>query len=99
MTTHTQFTVRLADHEAGDPNLTARRVRHAAETFEVVYAYFKFDAERRPIQAADGTFEVHAPSWTTLDTLRQMFDHEGLTVVREDEVPGNGIVVAVERDQ
>lgn len=91
MPTHKRFVVRVADHEAADPSW---RVRHAAETIGIVYAYFTSDASSTPIRSQDGTFEVHAPSRSTLDTLRQMLvDHEGLTIISEDEVPGNGIII------
>ncbi|MEU4410721.1 hypothetical protein AB0F88_39975 [Streptosporangium sp. NPDC023963] len=92
--THKVFTVAVAAHEADAPEW---RVRHAADTIAVVYAYFTSDADGTPIRAADGTFEVHAPSRTTLDTLRQMLvDHEGFTIVSEDEAPGHGVLAARE---
>jgi hypothetical protein len=78
-----RFAVRLADHEAGNPTRTSWRLGHAAETYAVVLAFFTTDADQRPVRAEDGTFEVNAPSVSTLDTLRLMFDHEGMTVVRE----------------
>ena len=95
--THAVFTVRVADHEQG-ADRTAWRIRHATETFSLVFAWFTRDGSGSPVQADDGTFEVHAPSRTTLDTLRQMFEHEALTIVTEDEVPGVGLLVAVDRD-
>lgn len=89
--THVRLIVKVAAHEASDPTW---RVSHAAETISIVLAYFEHQ-DGTPIQGADGTFAVHAPSRTTLGTLRQMLvDHEGLTIVREDEVPGNGLIVA-----
>lgn len=94
--THRRFRVRVADHEAGDPDRTTWRVEHAAETISLVLAYFTRDAGGRPVQAADGTFEVHATSRTTLGTLRSMLtDHEALTIVAEDDAPGTGIIATV----
>lgn len=92
MATHTMFTVLVADHEADDPSW---RVRHAAETIKLAGAYFTSGADGTPVQADDGTFEVHAPLRSTLNTLRGMLtDHEGFVIVSESEVPGNGIIVA-----
>lgn len=89
-TTHPRFTVRVAAHEANDPTW---RIQHASETIEIVAAYFRRDDNGVPIRNADGTFEVHAPSRTTLPTLRQMLtDHEGLTIIGEGRAPGNGIL-------
>jgi hypothetical protein len=87
--THMQFTVTVAEHETADP---AWRLRHAADTFALAAAYFESD-DGQPVRDAEGAFKVHALSWDTLGALRDMFAHEGLTVVREDEVPGNGIIV------
>jgi hypothetical protein len=78
-------------HEAADPEW---RVRRAAERIGIVRAYFNSNAAGTPIRAAGGTFEVHAPSRTTLDALRQMLvQHEGLTIVSEGEAPGLGILI------
>jgi hypothetical protein len=91
--THVTFTVRVAEHEQGDPERTAWRVRHAAGTFAIVGAWFATGEDGKPDQDAGGTFEIHAPSRTTLDTLRQMItDHEGMIIVSEDEAPGLGII-------
>jgi hypothetical protein len=91
MTSHARFTVRTASHEQ-DPARTAWRIQHAAGTIGVVAAYFTRDEAGEPVQADNGTFEIHAPSRTTLGTLRQMItEHEGLTLVTEDEAPGHGI--------
>lgn len=88
---HMVFTVQVAPHETENP---AWRIGHAGETISLVYAYFMTDASGEPVRSNDGTFEVHAPSWSTLDTLRQMLEeHEGLTIVGEREEPGNGLVV------
>lgn len=93
MATHKVLTVAVAPHEAGDPGW---RVRHANETIQtVVLAYFAADSKGEPIQAEDGTFEVHAVSWDTLDTLRTILtDHEGLRIVSEREAPGTGVIIA-----
>ncbi|MFG1857556.1 hypothetical protein ACGFJT_37380 [Actinomadura geliboluensis] len=96
-TTHPLLRVRVAPHEADDP---AWRIRHAGETIAIVLAYFETDQNGSPVQADDGTFAVHATSRTTLDTLRQMLtDHEGLTIVTEEQAPGNGIIVAREHGE
>uniref|UniRef100_UPI003F4948D2 hypothetical protein n=1 Tax=Streptosporangium sp. CA-235898 TaxID=3240073 RepID=UPI003F4948D2 len=90
--THRVATVAVAEHEIADPTW---RVRHPAETIGIVHAYFTSDATGAPLRAADGTYEVHAPSRSTLDTLRQMLvQHEGLTIVSEMEAPGHGILAA-----
>ena len=90
MPTHIVLTVQVAKHERANPTW---RVQHAAETIGIIYAYFTSDPDGTPVQAADGTFEVHAPSKTTLSTLREMLEqHEGLTIVREQQAPGNGIL-------
>lgn len=90
MATHTVLTVSVADHEANDPQW---RVQHAAETIGIVAAYFTSGPDGTPVQADDGTFEVHAPSRTTLGTLRDMLEqHEGMTIVSEQEAPGTGVL-------
>ena len=90
--THTVFTVRVADHEQ-EPEREAWRIRHAAGTFAVVCAWFATSADGQPDRDSEGTFEVHAPSRTTLSTLRQMItDREGMTILSEDEAPGLGII-------
>lgn len=93
--THPRLRVKVAEHEAGDPAATAWRIRHANETIQAVtLAYFGPGGGADPAQADDGTFEVHAVSRDTLPTLRQILtEHEGLTIVAEDEAPGDGIVV------
>jgi hypothetical protein len=93
MTTHRRLVVRVADHEAADP---AWRVQHADETISTtVLAYFERRSDGTPVQNPDGTFTVHAPSRDTLDTLRGILTgHEGMTIVSEDEAPGNGVITA-----
>jgi len=91
---HAVFAVRVADQDA---DRTAWRIRHAAETFSLVSAYFTRDDSGTPVQADDGTFEVHAPSRAALDTLRWMFDCEELTVITESEAPGPGILATQEQ--
>lgn len=93
------FTVRVADHET-EPARTSWRIKHAADTISIVHAYFGCDLDGRPIQADDGSFEVHWPgprASSVIDTLRAMLGHEGLIIVREEDAPGNGLIVAVDR--
>jgi hypothetical protein len=93
--THTVFTVRTAPHEQSAQR-AAWRVKHAAETITLVWAWFTCDILRTPIQAPDGTFEIHAPSRSTLDFLRELItEHEGMIIVAEDEAPGEGLIAAV----
>jgi hypothetical protein len=90
MYTHTCFTVKVALHER-TPEETARRIRQAAEKLGAVGAYFRYK-EGAPFQAGDGTFELHAPSSRTLYAIPQMLENEGLEIVKQEEVPGTGII-------
>ncbi|MFC3986481.1 hypothetical protein [Streptosporangium jomthongense] len=87
---HAVLTVAVADHETDEP---AWRLQHAADTIRIVLAYFATDTSGLPVRAADGTYDVHAPSQNTLATLRQMLTrHEGFTIVRERQEPGLGVL-------
>lgn len=94
-TTHRRLSVRVADHESGSASRTLWRIQHADDTIStVVLAYFERDADGTFAQDPDGTFIVHAPSGGTLDTLREILtQHEGMTIVSEDDAPGNGIII------
>ena len=82
---HTVFTVRLAAHET-DPERAAWRLRHAGETFSLIYAWL---AEA---PNPDGTYDIHAPSRETLATARQMIGHEGMELISERQGEGCGIL-------
>jgi hypothetical protein len=98
--THRVFFVRVAEHEAGDPARTAWRARHADATVAVAGAYFLGDIDGEPDQAPDGTFEVHAVASSLIGTVREMLTgHEGMTIVSEEDAPGNGLLrVASKRE-
>jgi hypothetical protein len=82
--THAVFTLAVAPHER-EPDRAAWRVRHAAETFAIVRAWFDEASE-------SGNYRLHATSRDTLDMLRQMIiEHEGMTIVSETIEDGDGI--------
>ena len=87
--THPCFTVRVADHEADTPR-EQWRLQHAGDTFAVIHAYFRLGEDGQPVRSGDGSYEVHTPLRGSLDTLRQMVTHEGMTVAAETEADGDG---------
>jgi hypothetical protein len=89
MSTHMKLTVEVSPHERDD---AMWRIKRASETIIVAGAYFVRYTDETPVQQNDGTFEIHAPYWSTLDTLRLMLACDGLTIVREEEAPGDGLV-------
>ncbi len=87
---HAVFTLAVAPHEQASPYW---RLRHAAETFSVVCAWFEEGAP------SAGPYRLHAPSRTTLDTLRTMItEHEGMVIVSETNEAGLGIHDSLARD-
>lgn len=92
---HTVLTVRPADHEAGDPAREAWRAKHADETLSTAGAYFEvYEDDRTPARSPDGTYRVHVVAPSNLGIARRMLtEHEGMTIVSEDQEPGLGILV------
>ena len=91
---HTVLVVRI-ENDAELPEATRDWcIRHAAETLGIVKAWFDYGPSNPTValRSEEGTYKVHAPSATTLETLKtQLLPHEGLVIVSEEMEDGVGI--------